>query len=328
MKIIAYSTRDDEQYDFDRFSTELQCDIKYIEESLCLENASEATGFECVSILGHCDASREVLRKLKELGVKYLSVRSAGYDNVDLEAAKEFDIRISNATYSPNSVADFTTMLILMSIRKVKTAMQRGTVQDFSLPGIQGHEMRNLVIGVIGTGRIGQTLIKNLSGFGCKIIGYDLYPNEEMKKYIEYVDLDTLYSQSDVITLHTLLLDSTYHIINKDSISAMKDNVVIVNASRGELIDTEALIDGLKSGKIGAAGLDVLENEVGIYHTDKRFEILKNHNISILRQMPNVVLTQHLAFYTDQAISDMVECSLRSLYSFENNLDNRWEIKL
>lgn len=327
MKIIAYSTRPDEQYGFDKFSKELQCNIKYVKEPLSLESASDAEGFECVSILGHGDASRKVLTKLKELGVKYLSTRAAGYNNIDVKAAKELGIKISNATYSPNCVADFATMLILMSIRKVNTALQRGAAQDFSLPSIQGREMKNLVIGVIGTGRIGQTLIKNISGFGCKIIGYDLYPNEEMKKYIEYVDLDTLYSQADVITLHTPLFDSNYHLINKDAIDKMKNNVVIVNTARGELIDTSSLIEGLENGKIAAAGLDVLENEVGTYHNDKRFEILKNHNMSILRQLPNVILTHHFAFYTDQAVCDMVECSLRSLHAFKHNLTNHWEIK-
>lgn len=328
MKIIAYAARPDEQYGFDKVSSELQVELKYVTEGLDLDNVDEAKGYEYVTILGHCNASRDVLKKLSHFGVKSLSSRSAGFNNIDVNAAKEYGIKISSATYSPNCVADFTLMLMLMSIRNTKQALLRGEAKDFSLRGLRGLEMKNLVIGVIGTGRIGRTVIKNISGFGSKIIGYDLYQNEGIKEFIEYVDLDTLFNKSDIITLHAPYIEENHHLINSDAISKMKDNVIIINTARGELIDTKALIKGLESGKIGAAGLDVLEDEVGIYHNDRRFDSFVNHNMSILRNMHNVVLTQHLAFYTDQAVYDMVECGLKSLYLFKNGLKNPWEIVL
>ncbi|QEN03671.1 lactate dehydrogenase [Thiospirochaeta perfilievii] len=326
MKIIAYAARKDEQYGFDKVSAELQVELKYVTDGLNLGNTEEAAGYEYVTILGHCDASREVLKKLSSLGVKYISSRSAGYNNIDIEAAKEYGIRVSSASYSPNCVADFTLMLMLMCIRNAKQSLLRGEAKDFSLRGLRGLEMKNLVVGVIGTGRIGRTVIKNISGFGSKIIGYDLYQNDEIKDYMNYVDLETLYRESDIITLHAPYIEENHHLINRDTISKMKENVIIINTARGELIDTEALINGLEQGKIGAAGLDVLEGEVGIYHNDKRFESFVNHNMSILRCMPNVILTQHLAFYTDQAVYDMVECGLKSLYYFKNGEKNPWEI--
>lgn len=326
MKIIAYATRPDEQDAFEKFAKELHIEVKYMTQKLSKETVNEAKGFEYVTILGNCDASSEVLETLSEYGVKYLASRSVGYNNIDLEKAKELGIRVSNASYSPYCVADFTVMLILMSIRKVSIAIQRGKVQDFSLQGIQGREMHNLTVGVIGTGRIGQAVIKNLTGFGCKIVAYDLYPNEEMKQYVEYVELEKLYVESDIITLHTPLFESNYHLINKDTIDQMKDGVVIINTARGELIHTEHLIQKLEEGKVGAAALDVLENEVGIFHQDCRHTRITNRELQVLGQIPNVILTQHFAFYTDQAVYDMVECGLKSLRAFKDQVDNPYEL--
>lgn len=327
MKIIAFATRSDEMEGFKEFSKELDIEIKHINERLTLETVHEAKGFKFVSVLGNCDVNSEVLEKLNEFGVKYIASRSAGYNNIDLEKAKELGIEISNATYSPNCVADFAVMLMLMCIRKVAWGLERAKINDYSVRGLQGKEMHNLVIGVVGTGRIGQAVIKNLSGFGCKILAYDIYENEDMKKYVQYVDMDTLYKECDVITLHSPLFDSNYHLINKESIEKMKDGVVIVNTSRGELIKTKDLIEGLENGKVGAAGLDILEDEVGIFHSDCRFDEVNHKEISVLKQMKNVILTHHFAFYTDQAVYDMVGCALRSLRAFNDNIDNPYIIR-
>lgn len=327
MKVIAYACRPDEKPGFDKFTSELNMEVTYVKESLSLENVHLCEGFEAVTILGNCNAGREVLEKLKKLGVKYLASRSAGYNNIDVDAAKQLGIRISNAAYSPNCVADFAVMLALMVNRRVTDALKRNVAKDYSLPGLMGQELRNQTIGVIGTGRIGQSVIKNFSGFGCKILGYDLYENEEMKDYIDYVELDTLFSKADIITLHTPLFESNYHLINKETIAKMKDGVKIINTARGELINTVDLIDGLKSGKIGGAGLDVLESELGIFHHDCRVSGVQNEQLAILNQLSNVVITGHFAFYTDQAVLDMVECGLRSLYDFMTYGDSRLEIK-
>lgn len=326
-KITAFASRPDERVSFDLFEEKLNLDIKHVRSQLSLDVVNQAAGCEAVTVLGNCDCSRPVLEALSKLGVKYLASRSAGYNNIDVEAAKSLNIKISNAQYSPNCVADFALMLALMLNRKVVTGLKRNIANDFSLPGLQGHEMKNMTVGVIGTGRIGQTVIKNYSGFGCKIIGYDIYENQEMKKYMTYVELDYLLKNSDIITLHTPLFDSTYHMINKDSIAKMKKGVKIINTARGELIDTEALIEGLKSKHIGAAGLDVLESEKGIFHSDCRMKGIDNHQIAMLKALDNVVLTNHFAFYTDQAVEDMVYCGLNSLSQFNKTDTADFEIK-
>jgi D-lactate dehydrogenase len=214
-----------------------------------------------------------------------------------------------------------------MCERKAQQILARGAVQDYTLAGIQGREIRNLTVGIIGTGQIGATVARNLSGFGCNIIGYDIYENDNLRDLIEYVSLEKLISTSDVISLHAPLFDSNYHMINRESIAKMKDGVCIVNCGRGPLIDTEALIYGIETGKVGAAGLDVIEDELGIFHEDHRLNVLNNHQLAILKSFPNVIVTPHMAFYTDQAVSDMVEIALKSLNSFMNNGTSQWEIK-
>ncbi|MGG1938918.1 D-isomer specific 2-hydroxyacid dehydrogenase family protein [Paenibacillus polymyxa] len=326
-KIVVYQARPDEAAYFKKFGNAFDLDIRYVTQELNAETAIQAQDAEAVTIQGSNKADRATLQALSKVGVKYLALRSAGYNYVDRAAAKEYGIRFSNVTYSPNSVADFTTMLILMCERKAQQILMRGTVQDYTLAGIQGREIRNLTVGIIGTGQIGATVARNLSGFGCNIIGYDIYENDNLKDLIEYVSLEKLISTSDVISLHAPLFDSNYHMINRESIAKMKDGVCIVNCGRGPLIDTEALIYGIETGKVGAAGLDVIEDELGIFHEDHRLNVLNNHQLAILKSFPNVIVTPHMAFYTDQAVSDMVEIALKSLNSFMNNGTSQWEIK-
>lgn len=209
----------------------------------------------------------------------------------------------------------------------MKQIISRNDVQDYTLEGIQGREIKNLTIGIIGTGKIGATVAKNFSGFGCRLIGYDIYEDDTLKDILEYVSLEQLLSESDVITLHAPLFDSNFHMINKESIKKMKDGVCIINCGRGPLIDTEALIEGLENGKIGAAALDVVEGEGNVFNADHRFNVISNRNLSILRAFPNVICTPHVAFYTDQAVSDMVENALKSLQSFMSVGESQWEIK-
>jgi D-lactate dehydrogenase len=327
IKITAFASRKDERVSFDLFEEKLNLDINHVSESLSLDVVDQAAGSEGITILGNCNCKKPVLEALSKLGVKYVASRSVGYNNIDMVAAKELNIKVSNSLYSPNSVAEFAIMLGLMVNRKVVAGLKRNICNDFSFMGLQGHEMKNMTVGVIGTGRIGQTVIKGYSGFGCKIIGYDIYENEDMKKYMTYVDLDYLLKNSDIITLHTPLFDSTYHMINKESIAKMKKGVKIINTARGELIDTKALIEGLKSEQIGAAGLDVLESEYGIFHSDCRMKGIVNEEIAFLKAQENVVLTGHFAFYTDQAVEDMVHCGVNSLSQFITTGTADFEIK-
>lgn len=326
-KIIAYAVRPDELNAFKRFSEEMDLEVELVRESLSLDNVDLSKGYEAVAFLGNCDLSAEVQEVLAANGVKYLASRSAGYNNVDMEALKRLGLRFSNASYSPHCVADFAVMMILMSIRKMKSIMKRVEINDYSLPGIQGKEMHNLTFGVIGTGRIGQIAARNLSGFGGKIIGYDVYENDDIKDVLEYVSLDTLLKTADVITLHAPLFESTHHIINDENLAKTKEGVVIVNCARGELVDTDALIKYLDNGHIGAVGLDVLEGELGLFHVDHRLNLVNNHQLTLLQGYKNVIVSPHASFYTDQAVSDMVEVGLSSLKQFVNTNESNFEIK-
>ncbi|MFV0255572.1 MAG: D-isomer specific 2-hydroxyacid dehydrogenase family protein [Erysipelotrichaceae bacterium] len=327
MKIIAYAVRADEEAAFSRFASELNLEVTTVAKSLSAKNVDLAKGYDGVCFLGNCNIDAEVLGALKIMGIKYLASRSAGYNNVDLISAAANNIRFSNATYSPNCVSDFAIMLILMSIRKVKTMLKRNEAHDFSLAGLQGKEMHNLTFGIIGTGRIGAQTARSLSGFGGKILAYDLYPNKELNTILNYVDLDTLFKQADVITLHAPLTSDTKYLINSESLAKCKEGVVIVNCARAELIDSQALITAIDSGHVGAAALDVFAHEVGIVHHDLRMQLVNNHDLAILQHHKNVIITPHSAFYTDQAVSDMVEVALKSLKAFFDTNESPWEIK-
>ncbi len=326
MKIFVYNYRkNDEGEFFDKFSKQYDATLEFTKEAPTIETAILAKGYDCISVVT-TKINAPVLEKLYEVGIKFISTRTIGFDHIDLEKAKEFGIKVGNATYSPSSVADYTIMLILMSLRKMKNIMNRVAIQNFGLKGVQGRELPNLTVGVVGTGRIGRTVIKHLSGFGCKMIAYDLYESDEVRAYVEYVSLAELFQRADIITLHTPATKSNLHLIHKESIKRMKDNVVIINTARGSLIDSEALIEGIESGKVGAAALDVVENEFGLYYFDLNSNILNNRELAILRSFPNVIITPHTAFYTDQAVSDMVENSIKSCCLFKAGSENPWEV--
>lgn len=325
MKILAYSHRPDETEYFKEFSKKYNVEVVLTEEDPNNITAELAKGFDCISIIT-TRISAELVEKFHVLGVKFISTRTIGYEHIDLEKAKELGIHVGNATYSPNSVADYTIMLMLMVTRKVKLIMEKSNIQDYSLKGVQGKELPNLTVGVIGTGRIGQTVIKHLSGFGCRILAHDIYENDEVKLYANYVDLNTLYRNSDIITLHMPATDSNYHMINRESLKLMKDKVIIINTARGSLINTKVFIEAIESKKIGGAALDVIEHETDLYYENLSGDILKNKDLAVLKSFPNVIITPHTAFYTDQAVSDMVENSIKSCILAIENKENPWEV--
>ena len=291
------------------------------------ENAVLAKSSECIDIITS-KMPAELLKVFADYGVKYVTTRTIGYDHIDVKAAKELGMTVANAPYGPCGVADYAVMLILMTIRKMKRIIERTNIQDYTLQGIQGRELKDLTVGVIGTGRIGRTVLKNLSGFGCKLIAYDLYESEEVKAAgVPYVTLEEMWQQADVITLHAPLTDGNHHMIDKEAIAKMKDGVMIVNTARGGLIDSEALIQGIESGKIGGAGLDVVENEFGLYYYDHKSDILNNRELAILRGFPNVTVSHHMAFYTDECVNTVVRDSLLGCKCFVEGKENPWEVK-
>ena len=246
MKIAAFSVRQDEKQYFDTFANAYKVELQINRSGFTADDIESVKGCEAMSVCdGMCDLSAPVLEKLAAEGVKYIGFRTIGYNSVDLEAAKRLGIRVAHSGYSPYSVANYTVMLMLMCIRKALYVMMRSHTADYSLGPICGREMQNMTVGIIGTGRIGKAVIKNLSGFGCKIIAYDPYPAKDLEN-VEYVTLDELYAKSDIISLHTFLSDETYHMINKDSIAKMKDGVILINAARGALVDTKNLIEAVE----------------------------------------------------------------------------------
>ena len=313
MKIKMYEVREDEKKAIDRVAEELGADVSISSNILTPQEAESLRGIDGVSILGRTTVNKELLDGLKKAGVGYVSTRTVGYNHMDVAYAAEVGIRLCNANYPPYGVAEFTIMLMLLALRKYKPAMWRQGVNDYSLSGLQGREIRNMTVGVMGTGKIGRAVIKDLGGFGCRILAYDPYPAEDLKNTVEYVDGDTLLRTSDIITLHIPLMESTRHMINREAIAKMKTGVVIINASRGELTDIEALTEGIETEKIGALAMDVFEDENGIYHESRINDIIRNRKMAYIRQFPNVVLTQHMAFYTDANTDSMVECGIRGI---------------
>lgn len=267
-----------------------------------------------------------MVKRFHELGVKSICCRSIGYDHVDRETARELGMKVANVDYPPNGVANFAIMLMLMSLRKAGHILKRGEAQDYSLQGKIGRDISTCTVGVIGTGRIGRTVLQHLSGFGCRLLAYDLYPNDEVKKIAEYVPLETLLAESDVITLHTNATEKNHHLIDTKAIERMKPGVTIINTARGKLIDSDALIAGLESGKIGAAGLDVLENENGLYYYNRMGDVIPNPELAALRSMPNVILTDHTAFYTHEDVESMVRGVLESAVAFEKGQPTRHDV--
>jgi len=313
MKICVYNLRSDEKKYFRIWKKKLNIELISSTEDPSVNDAELLEGCEGVSVLGQVCIGQELLDFWKANGIRYVSTRTIGYDHIDLAYAKQIGLRVCNVHYSPNGVADFTIMLMLMCLRNYKQALWRGKVNDFSLFGLQGREMKSMTVGVLGTGNIGCAVIQNLQGFGCKILAYDVYENDRVKEYATYVSLDEILAQSDILTLHLPLLDSTKHIINDESLKKMKDGVVLINCARGELADVRALVHGIESTKIGALGLDVVEGEEGIAHVDHRIDIISNEKMAYLRQFRNVVMTQHMAFYTEEAVEDMVHLGLSGI---------------
>ena len=311
MIINMYEMRDDERPAFDRVCAELPSgvSVRGIAEPLSAENLDSLDGAEGIVIVNKSPLDAALLAQIHERGVRFVATRSIGFNHIDIDAAHELGIRVCNTTYPPYGVAEFAVMLMLIALRKYKPAMWRQQVNDYSLAGLQGRELRSLTVGVMGTGRIGRAVIEYLSGFGCEILAYDPYPAADLERSgaVRYVGLDELYASCDLITLHMPLMDATHRIIDGDAIAKMRDGVVLVNVSRGELMDVEALVEGIETEKIGALAMDVFAEEDGIYHVNRTHDILANRNMAYLRQFPNVVLTQHIAFFTDVDVSSMVE---------------------
>ena len=321
MKMFVFSMRTfDELPCFEKYCPQYGIEYDYTTETPCMDNLELAKGYDVVNVITTV-FDQPMLKKLHDMDVKCIATRTIGYDHIDVDYAKILGMGVIHISYSPNSVADYAIMMMLMGLRRMPHIMERANIQDYTLKGKIGRELPDCTVGVIGTGRIGRTVIRHLSGFGCKMLAYDLYENEEVKQYAEYTDLDTLLKNSDVITLHAPATDDNYHMIDAAAIEKMKQDVVIINCARGALMDTDALIDGIESGKVGFAGLDVVEHESGLYYFNRMGEPLHNPKLAILRSYSNVLVSPHTAFYTEEAVANMAENSIIGAMKYMNGED-------
>lgn len=284
------------------------------EAALSESNIELVSGNRCISIGHKTRVSNAVLLELSRVGVQYISTRSIGFDHIDVTFAESVGISVGNVAYSPDSVADYTLMLILMTLRQTKSILLRTDVHDYRLNDARGKELRDSTVGVIGTGRIGTAVMDRLRGFGCRILFHD------NRSETGGVPLDELLRQSDIVTLHTPLTADTHHLLDHRSIGQMKDGAFVVNTGRGALVDTVALLHALETGKLAGAALDVLEDEEGIFYADRRNSTIENHSLLQLQSLPNVLITPHTAYYTDHALSDTIDNSLINCKNFETGI--------
>ncbi len=319
LKVVMFDAK---SYDIESFDQRNKgcCAFHYLPSPLSLHTAQAAGGSRvvCIFVNDTCDAP--VVEMLASLGVELIALRCAGFSNVDLKACEQHGISVVRVpAYSPYAVAEHTVALMLMLNRRLHQAYQRNRAGYFVLEGLIGFDMRGKTVGVVGTGKIGQCVIDILLGFGCRILAFDKFPDDDLaaRGNVQYVELDFLLRESDIITLHVPLFPETYHLVNQAAIEKMKDGAMLINTSRGKLVDTKALIGGLKSGKIGLAGLDVYEEEAGIFFHDISDKVLTDDVLARLLTFNNVVVTSHQAFLTREALANIADATLASIEEFE-----------
>jgi len=321
MRVLIYDAKryDRETLQAANEASEIRHELVFVESLLNAQTALLADGFQAVSIFVNDDASAPVLERLALGGVRLVALRSTGFNHVDLHAAARCGLTVMRvANYSPYAVAEFAAALLLAVNRKVHRAYNRTREGNFLLDGLQGHDIHGKTVGIIGTGRIGAVFARIMSGFGAALLGYDLAPNSEcLQLGMRYAALDELLAQSDIVSLHTPLLPTTYHMINAGALAKLKRGAILINTSRGALIDTEALIEALKSGQVGAVGLDVYEEEEGLFFRDRSDQIITDDVFARLMTFPNVLITGHQAFFTHEALAQIAATTLRNLTDFE-----------
>ena len=316
MKIFAYALRPfDELGYLDALSRELGFEYAWTPDYPTLDNAHLAEGAQGVSIITN-PMTPELLDAYRALGVTGLATRSIGYDHIDVAHARSIGMRVAHASYPPEGVADYTVMLILMALRRAKFVFRQSAVQEFGLEGKIGRDLASCTVGVVGTGAIGSRVIRNLTGFGCRILANDPYPNDAARAHASYVDLDELLEKSDIVTLHAPGMAENRHMIGAEQFARMKEGAVLVNAARGMLVDTAALVDAIESGHIGGAALDTIEHEAGLYYLDRTRDILPNRDRAVLEALPNVIVSPHMAFYTARDVEGMVRSDVEALLAF------------
>lgn len=319
MRILFYDTKSYDKESFENKRKEYQdIQIEYLKSELSPNTAKLAKGYDAICAFVSSDVGTQTIEVLHGCGVKLILMRCAGFNNVDIEKAKACGIKVMRVPgYSPEAVAEHAMALALAANRRIHKAYVRVRENDFSLGGMLGFNFYEKTAGIVGTGKIGAAMARICHGFGMKVIAYDLYPNPSLD-FVTYVSMDELLAQSDLISLHCPLMDETYHLINKETIRKMKDGVILVNTSRGGLVKTEDLIEGIRARKFFAVGLDVYEEEKKNVFEDRSDEIMESSVTARLLSFPNVVITSHQGFFTQEALEAISETTLNNAVAFEN----------
>ena len=318
-RIVFFGAKSYDRESFDKVNEKFGFELKYFKAHPTLDNVSLTQGATAVCVFVNDPVNADIVRAMADHGVKLIALRCAGYNNVDLQAAAEVGIRVVRVpAYSPHAIAEYALALMLAADRHIPRAVTRTRDGNFSLQGLLGFDLYGKTLGVIGTGKIAKVLVRMLSGFGMTILGYDPYPDEEfaLVNAMQYVTLDELFQRSDIITLHCPLTPETRYVINAESIAKMKDGVMIVNTGRGQLIDTNALIEGLKTRKIGSAALDVYEEEGNYFYEDTSDAVIVDDTLARLLSFNNVYVTSHQAFFTREALHNIANTTLRNVKDF------------
>ena len=318
MRIAFFSTKPYDRIWFEPMGKDYGFDIHFIELPFTEETVFLAKGHDAVCIFVNDYVNKAMIDELCGMGIKALLLRSAGFNNVDIGAAKGRLPVLRVPSYSPEAVAEYALAMLMTVNRRTHKAYNRTRDFNMTISGLMGTDLNHKVAGVIGTGKIGQAMIRIFHGFDMQVLAYDPYPNPELD--VKYVELSELLEKSDFISLHCPLTEDTKHIINSDAISRMKDGVFLVNTSRGALVDTEALIDGLKKNKFGGVGLDVYEEEEGLFFEDKSEDVMQDENLARLMTFPNVLVTSHMGFFTVEAMQAIASETLENAYAVEKGL--------
>lgn len=319
MKIAVFSTKAYTERSMRAANQAYGHELFFFEERLNRQTADLAAGSEAVCVFVNDVLDEPVLQRLSELGVKLIALRCAGFNNVDLHAAEKLGLSVVRVpAYSPYAVAEHTVGLMLALNRQIHRAHGRIREANFSLEGLLGFDLHETTAGIIGTGKIGAIVARILHGFGCQLYAYDVQQNTECEKLgVRYVPLDEIYSKCRILTLHCPLTPQTHHLIDAGAIGKMQDGVMLINTSRGALVDTRAAIDGLKSGRIGYLGLDVYEEEADLFFEDLSNQIIQDDIFARLLMFPNVIVTGHQAFFTQNALSAIADTTLANVSAYE-----------
>lgn len=320
MKVAFFSTKPYDQKSFEATNKAFGHDLVFFEPRLTPITATLAEGFPTVCVFINDDLGEATLRTIASTGTQLIALRCAGFNNVNLDVAKDLGITVVRVpAYSPYAVAEHAVGLILMLNRKLYRAYNRVRDDNFALNGLLGFDIHGKTVGVIGTGKIGQCFTQIMKGFGCKLLAYDVYQSPVcLKMGVEYVELPDLLAQSDIISLHCPLLPATQHLINRGSLKLVKPGTMLINTSRGGLVDTQAVIEALKSGQVGYFGTDVYEEEESLFFEDLSDEVIQDDTFQLLQSFSNVVITAHQAFFTEDALSNIAQTTLLNISDVES----------